>query len=107
MNMTWTKKMVLIAVSCCLGNALVIWAVWVSMPRQEPTSCFVLSLAMADFLVGAVSVPMSLFVDGHLHTSFQGCLAACCMVMALPYSSVLALLAIASDRFLRVCIPYR
>ncbi|KAL4622468.1 adenosine receptor A1-like [Arapaima gigas] len=106
-ELVYTLLEVLIAVACCLGNALVVWALWTSVPRQEATFCFIASLAVADFLVGAFGVPMSVLVDKRMEVSFHWCLAASCVVLLFPHSSVLALLAIAVDRFLRVCIPFR
>ncbi|XP_026856445.1 adenosine receptor A1-like [Electrophorus electricus] len=98
---------VLIAVGCCAGNALVIWAVWMCGALKHATFCFIVSLAVADFLVGVVTVPVSMLVDIHVKTSFYSCLFMCCMVIVLQVASVAFLLAIAVDRCLRVCIPLR
>ncbi|KAI1890610.1 hypothetical protein AGOR_G00155440 [Albula goreensis] len=103
----YTTLEVLIAVACCLGNVLVIWAVRASGCLQQPAFCFVVSLAVADFLVGAVAIPMAVVVDRQVWTSFHGCLLMSCVVMVLIQSSVLSLLAIAVDRHLRVHIPLR
>ena len=104
----YTVLEVLIAVACCLGNLLVIWAVWTcGAMRRQPTFCFIVSLAVADFLVGVVTVPVAVLVDGRVRTSFHGCMALCSVVIILPLASVHSLLAIALDRFLRVYIPLR
>ncbi|XP_051997596.1 adenosine receptor A1 [Xyrauchen texanus] len=103
----YTFLEVFIAVVCCLGNLLVIWAVWSSRALRQTTFCFVLSLAVADFLVGAVAVPLALVVDGRLQTTFHSCLFISCMVIVLTQASVHSLLAIAVDRVLRVYNPLR
>ncbi|XP_061076630.1 adenosine receptor A3-like [Conger conger] len=103
----YTALEVLIAMACCLGNLLAIWAVWASRSLRQPTFCFVVSLAGADFLVGALAIPMAVLVDGRLMTSFHSCLFLSCMVLLLIQASVLMLLAIAVDRHLRVKIPLR
>ncbi|KAJ7998746.1 hypothetical protein DPEC_G00208070 [Dallia pectoralis] len=103
----YTVLEVLIAIICCLGNAPVIWAVWSSCALREPTFCFMLSLAVADFLVGFVAVPFAVLVDGQVSTSFNVCLIISCVVIMLTMASVLSLLAIAVDRYLRVVIPLR
>ncbi|XP_076124884.1 adenosine receptor A1-like [Alosa pseudoharengus] len=104
----YTFLEVLIAVACCLGNLLVIWAVWTrAAMRRQPTFCFIISLAVADFLVGAVAVPLAVLVDGRVRTSFYGCLFLSCVVIVLTQASVHSLLAIALDRFLRAHIPLR
>ncbi|XP_076124885.1 adenosine receptor A1-like [Alosa pseudoharengus] len=104
----YTVLEVLIAVACCLGNLLVIWTVWTcGAMRRQPTFCFIISLAVADFLVGAVAVPMAVLVDGRVRTSFFGCVTLCSVVVILPLASIHSLMAIALDRFLRVYIPHR
>eukprot|EP00064_Thunnus_orientalis_P001665 superscaffoldBa00000115_g1668 len=98
---------VIIAVSCCLGNMLVILALWTSKCIQQPTFCLIVSLAVADFMVGCIAIPMAVVVDGKVKTSFHGCLFISCVVILLTLVSVLSLAAIAVDRFLRVYVPLR
>ncbi|XP_063072333.1 adenosine receptor A1-like [Engraulis encrasicolus] len=107
-EVVYTVLEVLIAVACCVGNLLVVWAVWTcGAMRRQPTFCFIVSLAVADFLVGAVAVPLAVLVDGRVSTSFHGCLLPCCGEIVITQASVHSLLAIAVDRFLRVYIPHR
>ncbi|XP_028261185.1 adenosine receptor A1-like [Parambassis ranga] len=103
----YTLVEVLIAVSCCLGNMLVILALWTSKSIQQPTFCLIGSLAVADFMVGCVAIPLAVIVDGRVETSFYTCLFISCVVILLTLVSVLTLLAIAVDRYLRVYIPLR
>ncbi|XP_043097159.1 adenosine receptor A3 [Puntigrus tetrazona] len=98
---------VLIAVGCCLGNTLVIWAVWRSGALNKPTFCLIVSLAVADLLVGAVAIPLAVTVDIHIKIPFHACLFFSCFLIVPLQASVLTLLAIAVDRCLRVCIPFR
>uniref|UniRef100_G3NNB3 Adenosine A3 receptor n=1 Tax=Gasterosteus aculeatus TaxID=69293 RepID=G3NNB3_GASAC len=97
----------LVAVSCCLGNALVILALWTSKSLHQPTFCLIVCLAVTDFLVGLVAIPLAVFVDSKVKTSFHVCLFLCCVTILLTLVSVLCLMAIAVDRFLRVYIPLR
>ncbi|KAI7808098.1 putative adenosine receptor A1-like [Triplophysa rosa] len=103
----YTLLEVLIAVGCCVGNVLVIWAVCSCRALCQTTFCFVVSLAVADFLVGAVAVPLAVVVDGRVETSFHSCLLISCVVIVLTQASVHSLLAIAVDRYLRVYNPHR
>nr|XP_055068548.1 adenosine receptor A3-like [Misgurnus anguillicaudatus] len=98
---------VLIAIGCCLGNLLVIWAVWKSGALNQPTFCLIVSLAMADFLVGCVVVPLSVVEVLNIEMSFHACLFINCVLIVPLQASLLTLLAIALDRYLRVCIPFR
>lgn len=103
----YTMLEVLIAVSCCLGNMLVILALWTTKSIRQPTFCLIVSLAVADFMVGCVAIPLAVMVDGRVKTYFHSCLFSSCVVILLTLVSVLCLLAIAADRFLRVYIPLR
>nr|XP_040060702.1 adenosine receptor A1-like [Gasterosteus aculeatus aculeatus] len=103
----YTLLELLIAVSCCLGNALVILALWTSKSLHQPTFCLIVCLAVTDFLVGLVAIPLAVFVDSKVKTSFHVCLFLCCVTILLTLVSVLCLMAIAVDRFLRVYIPLR
>lgn len=103
----YTLLEVLIAVSCCLGNLMVVLALWASKSIKQPTFCLIISLAVADFLVGCVAIPLAVVVDGRVETSFYSCLLQSCLIIALTLVSVLCLTAIAVDRFLRVYIPLR
>ncbi|XP_066520121.1 adenosine receptor A1-like [Hoplias malabaricus] len=98
---------IIIAVACCLGNVLVIWLVWTSGALRKPPFCFIVSLAVADFLVGSTGIPLTILVELGIKISDHGCLCMCCVVLMLQVASVAILLAIAFDRFLRVCIPLR
>uniref|UniRef100_UPI0037E7D89E adenosine receptor A3-like n=1 Tax=Semicossyphus pulcher TaxID=241346 RepID=UPI0037E7D89E len=98
---------VLIAVCCCLGNILVILALWTSKCIKQPTFSLIVSLAVADFMVGCVTIPFAVVVEVGLRTSFHGCLFLSCVVILFTLVSVLCLVAIAVDRFLRVYIPLR
>nr|XP_055069891.1 adenosine receptor A1-like [Misgurnus anguillicaudatus] len=103
----YTVLEVFIAIACCFGNLLVIWAVWSSRVLRKTTFCFVVSLAVADFLVGAVVVPLAVLIDGRVQTRFHTCLFISCVVILLTQASVHSLLAIAVDRFLHIYNPLR
>ncbi|XP_054906333.1 adenosine receptor A1-like [Poeciliopsis prolifica] len=102
----YTLVEVLIAACCCLGNAMVVLALWKTKSIQQPTYCLIVSLAVADFLVGVVAIPLAVLVDGRMETSFHTCLFISCVVILLTLVSVLCLTAIAVDRYLRLSRPF-
>ncbi|XP_042348362.1 adenosine receptor A3-like [Plectropomus leopardus] len=105
----YTALEVLIAVACCLGNVLVVCAVCIGIrdSLREPTFCFLVSLAVADFLVGVAAVPLAVLLDGWVSVTPDLCLFLSCVVLVLTQASVLSLLAIAVDRYLRLHTPLR
>ncbi|KAF6724677.1 Adenosine receptor A1 [Oryzias melastigma] len=98
---------VLIAVASVVGNVLVVWAVKINKSLRDTTFCFIVSLALADIAVGALVIPLAITISIGLQTHFYSCLLVACTVLVLTQSSILALLAIAIDRYLRVKIPTR
>ncbi|KAM9409164.1 adenosine receptor A1-like [Pholidichthys leucotaenia] len=106
-DLIYTLVEVVVAISCCLGNMLVILALWISNSIKQPTFCLIVSLAVADFLVGCIAIPSALVVNGQVETSFYICLFISCVEILLTLVSVLCLTAIALDRFFRVYIPLR
>ena len=105
----YTILEVLVAVACRLGNVLVVCAVCVCVRSslKEPTFCFLVSLVVADFLVGMAAVPLAVLLDGWVCLTPELCLLLSCVVLVLTQSSVLSLLAIAVGRYLRVHTPLR
>uniref|UniRef100_A0A1A7X8V7 Adenosine receptor A1 n=1 Tax=Iconisemion striatum TaxID=60296 RepID=A0A1A7X8V7_9TELE len=96
---------VVIAVSSVIGNVMVVWAVRINRALRDTTFCFIVSLALADIAVGALVIPLAITISVELRTHFYSCLLFACTVLVLTQSSILALLAIAIDRYLRVKIP--
>ncbi|XP_077430274.1 adenosine receptor A1-like isoform X2 [Vanacampus margaritifer] len=101
----YTGMEVLIAVSSVVGNVMVVWAVRINRSLRDTTFCFIVSLALADIAVGALVIPLAITMSMGLETHFYSCLSVACTVLVLTQSSILALLAIAIDRYLRVKIP--
>ncbi|XP_053173923.1 adenosine receptor A1b [Scomber japonicus] len=98
---------VVIAVASVIGNVMVVWAVKINKSLRDTTFCFIVSLALADIAVGALVIPLAITISIGLKTHFYSCLLVACTVLVLTQSSILALLAIAIDRYLRVKIPTR
>ncbi|ROL48484.1 Adenosine receptor A1 [Anabarilius grahami] len=96
---------VFIALSSVIGNVMVVWAVRINRSLRDTTIYFIVSLALADIAVGALVIPLAITISIGLKTHFYSCLLVACTVLVLTQSSILALLAIAIDRYLRVKIP--
>ncbi|GAA6093339.1 adenosine receptor A1-like [Tachysurus ichikawai] len=96
---------VVIALASVLGNVMVVLAVKINRSLRDTTFYFVVSLALADIAVGALVIPLAITISTGLETHFYTCLMVACIMLVLTQSSILALLAIAIDRYLRVKIP--
>ncbi|XP_009670464.1 adenosine receptor A3 [Struthio camelus] len=97
----------LIALFATLGNILVIWTVKVTPAFRNTTLYFIGSLALADIAVGTLVVPLAIVVSLGISIHFYTCLFMCCLMVIFTNASILSLLAIAVDRYLRVKLPTR
>nr|XP_046239048.1 adenosine receptor A1 isoform X2 [Scatophagus argus] len=96
-----------IALASVLGNVLVVLAVCVNRALRNTTFCFIVSLAVADIAVGVLVIPLAIIISLGFSTQFYTCLFLSCLLLIITQSSILSLLAIAIDRYLRVKIPTR
>ncbi|NXS42558.1 AA3R protein, partial [Balaeniceps rex] len=97
----------LVALFATLGNILVIWVVKLNSTFQNTTLYFIVSLALADIAVGILVMPLAIVVSLGISIPFYTCLFMCCLMVVFTNASVLSLLAIAIDRYLRVKLPTR
>ncbi|XP_003973119.2 adenosine receptor A1-like isoform X2 [Takifugu rubripes] len=96
-----------IAVASVLGNVLVVLVVCMNRTLQNTTFCFIVSLAVADIAVGVLVIPLAIIISQGFNTQFYTCLLLSCLLLIITQCSILSLLAIAIDRYLRVKIPTR
>lgn len=97
-----------IVVFATLGNLLIIASVAYFRQLQTCTNAFIVSLATADFLVGALVMPFSLVrsVD-RWRFGERFCTAHFLLDVVLCTASILNLSCVALDRYLAVCDPLR
>ncbi|KAK5859071.1 hypothetical protein PBY51_003162 [Eleginops maclovinus] len=107
MNSWYIFIEVVIAVLSISGNILVCWAVAINTTLKNATNYFLVSLAVADILVGCLAIPFAITISIGIHLDFYGCLFLACFVLVLTQSSIFSLLAIAIDRYLAVNISLR
>ncbi|XP_061741038.1 adenosine receptor A1-like [Nerophis ophidion] len=106
-NTLYISMEVMVALAAVLGNILVVLVVWLNRALRNTTFCFMVSLALADISVGGLVIPLAITISLDICTHFYTCLFLCCLVVVITQSSILSLLAIAVDRYLRVKIPIR
>ncbi|NXR55845.1 AA3R protein, partial [Hippolais icterina] len=97
----------LLALFATLGNVLVMWVVRLNSALQNTTFYFIASLALADIAVGLLVIPLAIVVSLGITVPASSCLFMCCLMLVFSNASILSLLAIAIDRYLRVKLPTR
>ncbi|XP_049590379.1 adenosine receptor A1 [Syngnathus scovelli] len=97
----------IIALASVVGNVLVVLVVCVNPALRNTTFCFIVSLAVADIAVGVLVIPLAVTISLGISTQFYTCLFLSCLLVIITQGSILSLLAIAVDRYLRVKIPTR
>ncbi|CAD5211252.1 unnamed protein product [Bursaphelenchus okinawaensis] len=94
----------LLALQIAVSNALVIWVYITKRPVRTPTNTYMFSLALTDFLAGAVGVPVTVFsVITRAPHSFESCLFVHLILCILCTVSTFHLLVIAIDKYLTIC----
>lgn len=96
-----------IALASVMGNVLIVAAVCANRALRNTTFSFIASLAVADIAVGLLAIPVAIVINWQITVQFYTCLFLSCLVLVITQSSILSLLAIAIDRFLRIKIPIR
>ncbi|XP_061545126.1 adenosine receptor A1-like [Phycodurus eques] len=96
-----------IALASVVGNVLVVLVVCVNRALRNTTFCFIVSLAVADIAVGVLVIPLAVTISLGISTQFYTCLFLSCLLVIITQGSILSLLSIAIDRYLRVKLPTR
>ncbi|XP_070253178.1 adenosine receptor A3 [Myotis yumanensis] len=98
---------IVIGLCAILGNVLVIWVVKLNRSLHTTTFYFIVSLALADIAVGVLVMPLAVVVSLGLTVHFYSCLLMTCLLLVFTHASIMFLLAIAVDRYLRVKLTVR
>ncbi|XP_022352989.1 adenosine receptor A3 isoform X4 [Enhydra lutris kenyoni] len=106
-NVTYITMEILIGLCAIVGNVLVIWVVKLNPSLQTTTFYFIVSLALADIAVGVLVMPLAIVISLGITIHFYNCLFMTCLLLIFTHASIMSLLAIAVDRYLRVKLTVR
>ncbi|KAF6293180.1 hypothetical protein mRhiFer1_009071 [Rhinolophus ferrumequinum] len=96
-----------IGLCAVVGNVMVIWVVKLNPSLQTTTFYFIVSLALADIAVGLLVMPLAVVISLSITIHFYSCLLMTCLLLIFTHASIMSLLAIAVDRYLRVKLTVR
>ncbi|XP_069335078.1 adenosine receptor A3 isoform X2 [Eulemur rufifrons] len=99
---TYITVEIFIGLCAIVGNVLVIWVVKLNPSLQTTTFYFIVSLALADIAVGVLVMPLAVVISLGITVHFYSCLFMTCLLLIFTHASIMSLLAIAVDRYLRV-----
>ncbi|KAL6081443.1 hypothetical protein STEG23_030015 [Scotinomys teguina] len=107
LKVTYISMEVVIGLCAVVGNMLVIWVVKLNPSLRTTTFYFIVSLALADIAVGVLVMPLAIAVSLEVEMHFYACLFMSCVLLIFTHASIMSLLAIAIDRYLRVKLSVR
>ncbi|XP_054420671.1 adenosine receptor A3 isoform X2 [Pteronotus mesoamericanus] len=106
-SISYITMEVVIGLCAIVGNVLVIWVVKLNPSLHTTTFYFIVSLALADIAVGVLVMPLAIVISLGITIHFYSCLFMSCLMLVFTHASILFLLAIAVDRYLRVKLTVR
>lgn len=107
LQITYITMEAAIGLCAVVGNMLVIWVVKLNPTLRTTTFYFIVSLALADIAVGVLVIPLAIAVSLEVKMHFYACLFMSCVLLVFTHASIMSLLAIAVDRYLRVKLTVR
>ncbi|XP_041929065.1 adenosine receptor A2a-like [Alosa sapidissima] len=95
-----------IATVSTTGNFLVCLAVKLNKRLQTVTNYFLVSLAVADFFVGALAIPCAILTNlGVPYHNLYLCILMLSVLIMLTHTSIFSLLAVAVERYIAILLP--
>lgn len=95
----------LVAVGATVGNGLVIVAFQRERRLRRRTNYYIVSLAVADLLVGLVGIPCAVLTSVGLPRHLHLCMFSVSLLIVLCTVSILSLVAVSADRYWAILYP--
>lgn len=97
---------VLVALATIVGNMFVLMVFVRFASLRTPSNYYIISLAVADFLVGLLAIPFAILGHVGLPRDFNVCLFMNSLLMLLCTASILSLVALTVDRYWAIFKPF-
>lgn len=105
LNYYYASLELAVALAATLGNAAVITVFCRERRLRKRTNYYIVSLAMADFLVGLLGIPFAILASVGLPRNLYGCLLTLSTLVVLCTISIFCLVAVSIDRYWAILHP--
>ncbi|KAK4296886.1 hypothetical protein Pmani_030643 [Petrolisthes manimaculis] len=106
-SVPYTISEVLVAIVAVLGNALTITVFVLDRKLRRLTNYYIVSLALADLLVGVLGIPFAILTSMGLPYQQWACLPMLSTLLILCTISIFCLVAVSVDRYWAILYPLR
>ncbi|XP_061391039.1 uncharacterized protein LOC133326398 [Musca vetustissima] len=105
LNVPYAVFEILVAICAVIGNLMVIVVFHRERKLRRRTNYYIVSLAIADFLVGSLGVPFAILASIGLPTNLHACLFTMSLLVVLCTISIFCLVAVSVDRYWAILYP--
>lgn len=105
LNVPYTALEILVAFVAIVGNAMVIIVFHRERRLRRRTNYYIVSLALADLLVGLLGIPFAIMASIGLPTNLYSCLFTVSLLIVLCTISIFCLVAVSIDRYWAILYP--
>lgn len=105
LNVPYTVLEILVAFFAIVGNAMVIIVFHRERRLRRRTNYYIVSLALADLLVGLLGIPFAILASIGLPTNLYTCLFTVSLLIVLCTISIFCLVAVSIDRYWAILYP--
>lgn len=105
LQFAYTFLEILVAIVAVIGNSMVIIVFRKEKRLRRRTNYYIVSLAVADLLVGLLGIPFAVLASVGLPTNLHACLFTVSLLVVLCTTSIFCLLAVSVDRYWAILHP--
>lgn len=105
LNIPYAVFEILVAIIAIVGNLMVIVVFHRERKLRRRTNYYIVSLAIADFLVGLLGVPFAVLASVGLPRNLHACLFTVSLLVVLCTISIFCLVAVSVDRYWAILYP--
>jgi hypothetical protein len=106
LSLVYTASEAVVAFLAILGNLLVVYVFCTNRGLRRYRNYYIVGLAVADFLVGLLGIPLAVLASVGLPRNLYGCLFTVSIIMVLCTISILCLVAVSIDRYWATTNPF-